>query len=825
MIPTAGKVEDQSDLLAASAAPQPEVALRAKLVEVKREEREVASQAFRLNAGESISKSTPSGNFTAMRIAPDKLEGGAATLSLGGPGGEDMSVSIPASELSKFGSDVVALVGTIRPEDVSNSLSNSTELATPLLSIQLSNDPSSESFLSVQELEEPILLKLSSGPVLPDAHGRMLQCSWLNEDDGKWYGTGMTRVDGGNQSSFTCATTHLTIFAGIVGELAATVKCSNAAVMSPKGLRRMVQSRDWITSPAAQFLWDLVYFHLLLILLGVCFDMRAKHREIWGDEQFLVDDAELSDPSETALEKMKTKLEELKVKVAKVHAKLKGQSRKDEDDKQQGFVEKMGQNFVIGSLLKVIAVKDHVDADDLQAAIDRVKGEQEKSPQAKDDKELADINTINFDLEAGIDQGMKSTMTTTSMTMKSTKTVKEVLGKQNIAGHFLFHRNPNLKKADQEEIQNRVIKTFEDFHKKNFLVRVGIIFVANQPWLAFSRINTRGTGSFAALVLAAHLLSSLAIGALFFSASGVQDAESDPRCNPQGFWAQAIRSAAIGFISSMVAGVPMAILLKLKLDSRKFVYIPQDDAKGRERQLKKWKALDLAAWVWGIGYCAISVLFCAAFIANVSRDASTQWFVSSGTSLAKEAVVDPIRNAFIVVLMCAAYRCRDKDLAVNAVREHFFSASNGNEDAPPAYDEKTPLTHRASQDVPVTYSYPESEDQPDFQLHLPGMPANASSSAMQQFGRLKCAQKNSMSPARANAMLKYQKEFDKRPRPALSQKAVSFGKEASDVEANSSDDDITPPYGVPVLPVSLQSCNMIRYTNGAPEESPKISYR
>merc|ERR1719217_1291300 len=134
--------------------------------------------------------------------------------------------------------------------------------------------------------------------------------------------------------------------------------------------------------------------------------------------------------------------------------------------------------------------------------------------------------------------------------------------------------------------------------------------------------------------------------------------------------------------------------------------------------------------------------------------------------------------------MCAAFRCWDKEGAMNAVRQNVFGASNRNNDSLPACDEKTPLTHRASQDVPVTYSDPESQDQPDFQLHLPGMPANASSSAMHQFGRLQCARKNSMSPARANAMLKYQKEFDKRPRPALSQKAVSFGKEASDVEAN-----------------------------------------
>eukprot|EP00746_Dinoflagellata_sp_MGD_P149051 gnl/MRDRNA2_/MRDRNA2_81147_c0_seq5.p1 gnl/MRDRNA2_/MRDRNA2_81147_c0~~gnl/MRDRNA2_/MRDRNA2_81147_c0_seq5.p1 ORF type:complete len:186 (-),score=27.68 gnl/MRDRNA2_/MRDRNA2_81147_c0_seq5:142-699(-) len=184
--------------------------------------------------------------------------------------------------------------------------------------------------------------------------------------------------------------------------------------------------------------------------------------------------------------------------------------------------------------------------------------------------------------------------------------------------------------------------------------------------------------------------------------------------------------------------------------------------------------------------------------------------------------------------MCAAFRYWDKERAMNAVRQNVFGAPNRNKDSPPAYDEKTPLTHRASQDVPVTYSDPESEDQPDFQLHLPGMPANASSSAVQPFGRLKYTCERGMSPARANAMLKYEScqekafqkanAWDKQPRPAVSQKAVTFGKQVSNHEAYPPDDDITPPYGVPVLPVSLQSCNVIRYKNGAPGGSPKISY-
>jgi len=78
---------------------------------------------------------------------------------------------------------------------------------------------------------------------------------------------------------------------------------------------------------------------------------------------------------------------------------------------------------------------------------------------------------------------------------------------------------------------------------------------------------------------------------------------------------------------------------------------------------------------WGLSYCAISTLFCAAFIANVSVDASEQWFVSSGTSLAKEAILDPIKNAVIAVMMCSLYFLIWEKDNVNSMCEQFFPTS------------------------------------------------------------------------------------------------------------------------------------------------------
>lgn len=661
-----------------------EVTQHELILQVKNEERAVASEAFRLNVGESTSSASAVGNFSASRVAPGELEGAPVIVSLSGPSGEELSVSLPASELAKLGNDVVVVVGSIQPEVVFDSLVGSAGLATPLLSIKLSNDPNGESFVSVKELQEPILIKLSLRPLVANSLGRFPQCAWLNEDEDEWYGTGLTRMDF-NESQLTCATTHLTIFAGIIGELADTLKCSNAAVMSSHGLQRMVHGA-WILSPAALFLWCLVLFHVLLISVARCFDTKGQRKLFWSDEYFLVNDPHLSDPpGETVLETLKGVFSEAKAKAAEVHLIFKNIGNKEEQDGEpfpgslelKEKVKKMSTAVMMGTLLKVIAVNDHVDADDLQGAIDRLKGQRQRSPQSVGNQvELSsEMQSIDADLEAGMDSGQRRK-----------DSFKNVFRDNHIGGHFLLRRNPNFKIEDDEEIQQRIMKTCDEFQKKSFFSRIGIIFAADQPWLAFSRLHTRSTVGFSALVLATQLLSSFAIGALFFSASGVQDAESDPACDLQSFWEQGIRSAAVGIVSSIMAELPRVILLKLRLGSRKYIYIPLDDVCKRERQMKTWKTLDLAAWLWGMCCCAISLLFCAVFIANISTAASTQWFVSSAASLVKKALLDPITgNSFTVIFMCATSRSWGKDHA-HAVSEKFFCQTKSNQDVPSSSD-------------------------------------------------------------------------------------------------------------------------------------------
>jgi len=147
-----------------------------------------------------------------------------------------------------------------------------------------------------------------------------------------------------------------------------------------------------------------------------------------------------------------------------------------------------------------------------------------------------------------------------------------------------------------------------------------------------------------------------------------------------GIWEKAQRSVAVGFISAVLAEVPKFLLLKLKLESRRFIHIASDDTAGRKRQLQKWRAVDCIAWICGIGYCVISVLFCAAFVANVSQEASTQWLISNAISLVKKAVLEPILAALCIAAMCSMYQYQKENEVHAIIRNEFFCQAKSADD-------------------------------------------------------------------------------------------------------------------------------------------------
>jgi hypothetical protein len=149
------------------------------------------------------------------------------------------------------------------------------------------------------------------------------------------------------------------------------------------------------------------------------------------------------------------------------------------------------------------------------------------------------------------------------------------------------------------------------------------------------------------------------------------------------------RLLAIGLVSAVIAGVPVALIKSLH--SRKFVYVAYEGSPDWRRQLRKWRRADTAIWVFGLGYCAFTVNFIVLFFANVAAKDQEDWMISASISLNQEFVIVPVAVGFIVSLMAMGFlavaACRSglrksdftQDGSLDRIREMFRRTSQGSD--------------------------------------------------------------------------------------------------------------------------------------------------
>ncbi|CAE7234869.1 ACBP4, partial [Symbiodinium natans] len=80
-----------------------------------------------------------------------------------------------------------------------------------------------------------------------------------------------------------CATLHLSIFAVFIDIL---LDCTNANMLTPEGIKEIVERTDWWARPPALGLWLLLSLSLLLVAFGCLLDARTWRSGLWRDEYF-----------------------------------------------------------------------------------------------------------------------------------------------------------------------------------------------------------------------------------------------------------------------------------------------------------------------------------------------------------------------------------------------------------------------------------------------------------------------------------------------------------------------------------------------------------
>jgi hypothetical protein len=120
------------------------------------------------------------------------------------------------------------------------------------------------------------------------------------------------------------------------------------------------------------------------------------------------------------------------------------------------------------------------------------------------------------------------------------------------------------------------------------------------------------------------------------------------------------RLIAIGLVSGLVAGIPIAVLNNLH--QRELVHVPYEGSPEWHRQLRNWRRRDGIVGIAGSAYCLFAVNYICLFFANVAEADQADWMISAGIGFLEDIVILPWALAFaftslaLVLLACTSRR-------------------------------------------------------------------------------------------------------------------------------------------------------------------------
>eukprot|EP00929_Paragymnodinium_shiwhaense_P101376 TRINITY_DN64429_c0_g1_i2.p1 TRINITY_DN64429_c0_g1~~TRINITY_DN64429_c0_g1_i2.p1 ORF type:complete len:751 (-),score=161.68 TRINITY_DN64429_c0_g1_i2:142-2250(-) len=443
-------------------------------------------------------------------------------------------------------------------------------------------------------------------------------CWSFDEAAGVWTNEGLYEVDLGD-GSFTCATTHLTLFGAILLEaFAKALKCSNAKVLSKEGLDKIGDGFWWIR-PAALVIWLLVGIHV--VLLYVAWELDKDNAETWSDKLFFTTESGHK-PSESALADLKDDAREVYEKLKKETATL-----RDDWKTRYSFLGLMAYrlaifvNFKVGK--RVASASLNMAERDIhffeKTAKTRHRQSRRRSMRlSRADRASLAANGAASDLANNEAQGVQQPAATEP--------------EQHCDSTMKFTRLSNMVHA---HIQKTTVDVATLPHWRIFLYSVE----AAHPYPAMMQFSLGCPRTIRALLFTAKVFGALMVSALFFL-TGAQDGTSDPECTP-GYPAEAlVMIVVVGILASLFSSIPMAIMIALR--KRDFVYVSSMEDRKVRTTLRMWWIKDTILWVLMSAYIAFCLLFLAAFHANVSEFDATKWLMAACVSIVKEVILVPL---------------------------------------------------------------------------------------------------------------------------------------------------------------------------------------
>eukprot|EP00933_Yihiella_yeosuensis_P013011 TRINITY_DN1225_c1_g2_i1.p1 TRINITY_DN1225_c1_g2~~TRINITY_DN1225_c1_g2_i1.p1 ORF type:complete len:763 (-),score=100.60 TRINITY_DN1225_c1_g2_i1:309-2258(-) len=201
------------------------------------------------------------------------------------------------------------------------------------------------------------------------------------------------------------------------------------------------------------------------------------------------------------------------------------------------------------------------------------------------------------------------------------------------------------KMEEDLAVGTRGKEAFDQVMHSRWHVRTMTLFKAFHPWSQVSFFSLFLSRPVRLCLFVFKLLSSFAVTAVFYQASGDATAfDSDPACKkPEDLRAIAIKVVTVGTVASIIGdGLTMGLAF---LPARSEVYQSDWGSSGKAWQVHLWSLRSKLFWSLWLVISLFYILVIVIFLANVTETDGIRWLQSSMVTLIQVWIVRPLIGA------------------------------------------------------------------------------------------------------------------------------------------------------------------------------------
>ncbi|CAJ1362650.1 unnamed protein product, partial [Effrenium voratum] len=523
-----------------------------------------------------------------------------------------------------------ALVSTaLDPNKTYPSLSTAQhEGVAALLSIRAGD---SLGFAEVKDLKEPILFAL-----VVDVN-REARCAYWDVEEQRWSDKGVETLGRDEEGRLLCSSTHLTLFAAIMGGFIEALLCSQATLLSEQGLRAILET-EWYRRPNAKLLWIMMGLQSLLMALACICDLRRR-RGGWSDENFVT--------SNRTMVKASVQFARTKQKTMIAGGKTKRITTKDlanmKEMVHEGCCGSLKETDHLGADLtirrtrvRLIASSDPAGGNTRKGTLRRILArlvatsiEHQACTSLWRSKE--DVRFLQEEHRMSATGSATPSTRAQSMASKAWSSVKFTGQESSVEERISY-----LHHIVEERLERQHQQLMETDGRAAFLAKTaGVLFLSQAPWLTVLQSSIFRSSSMGAVLLLSRITGALAVTALFWQSSAASNGSSAICRQDLDMWDSLGKCIAVALATVCLASIPEILLSKLH--QREFV-----DCEDEERQLKKWRRKDRLLWFLCVSYIIFCLIFVASFLANVAAADARDWEITATIEILTELFLVPV---------------------------------------------------------------------------------------------------------------------------------------------------------------------------------------